>query len=64
MDLKSLILVITLFLLAACKENQPSSYEDTPECMKYLSMMLAPLPPAHHEKLRKECLDSRTKTAK
>ncbi|MEN5298787.1 hypothetical protein ABE530_10590 [Brucella sp. TWI559] len=59
MNLKAAVFLAAFFPLADCTNMRPAGAEETPECMKYRSMMTAPLPPDQSEKLRKACMGSR-----
>ncbi|MEQ9888328.1 hypothetical protein [Pectobacterium zantedeschiae] len=54
-----LIASITLFVIACSSGTEKSPTDETPECMKYRSMMTAPLPPAEMMKLENQCAQSR-----
>ncbi|OYR13073.1 hypothetical protein [Brucella thiophenivorans] len=60
MNLKAAVFLAAFFPLAGCTDMRPAGAEETAECMKYRSMMTAPLPPEQSERLRKACMDSRT----
>ncbi|MGO1163516.1 hypothetical protein [Ochrobactrum sp. S1502_03] len=59
MNFKAAVFLAALLPLAGCTDKQSDGFNETPECMKYRSMMTAPLPPDQSEKLRKACMDSR-----
>ncbi|MCU1798780.1 hypothetical protein CUU45_16070 [Pectobacterium polaris] len=54
-----LIVSITLFVIACSSSTKKSHTDETPACMKYRSMMTAPLPPAEMVKLKNQCERSR-----
>ncbi|GKW04877.1 hypothetical protein PEC301877_36900 [Pectobacterium carotovorum subsp. carotovorum] len=54
-----LIVSITLFAVACSSGAKKSPNDETPECMKYRTMMTAPLPPAEMVKLKNHCEQSR-----
>ncbi|AIU89220.1 hypothetical protein [Pectobacterium odoriferum] len=54
-----LIALITLFAVACSSGAKKSPNDETPECMKYRTMMTAPLPPAEMVKLKNNCEQSR-----
>ncbi|MEQ9845368.1 MULTISPECIES: hypothetical protein [Pectobacterium] len=54
-----LIVSITLFVIACSSSPKKSPTDETPACMKYRSMMTAPLPPAEMMRLKNQCEQSR-----
>ncbi|ARA75646.1 hypothetical protein AB6D30_05635 [Pectobacterium brasiliense] len=54
-----LIVSITLFVIACSSSPKKFPTDETPACMKYRSMMTAPLPPAEMMRLKNQCEQSR-----
>lgn len=54
-----LIASATLFVIACSPSANKSFRDETPECMKYRSMMTAPMPPAAIMQLEDQCKRSR-----
>ncbi|AYH00645.1 hypothetical protein F6Q07_05715 [Pectobacterium parmentieri] len=54
-----LIASVTLLVIACSSSAKKSPLDETPECMKYRSMMIAPLPPAEMMRLKNQCEQSR-----
>ncbi|MDC9818723.1 hypothetical protein LW347_14825 [Pectobacterium polonicum] len=54
-----LIASVTLLVIACSSNVKKFPTDETPECMKYRSMMTAPLPPAEMMRLKNQCEQSR-----
>ncbi|EJS95309.1 Hypothetical protein Y17_1521 [Pectobacterium wasabiae CFBP 3304] len=54
-----LIISVTLLVIACSSSAKKSPPDETPACMKYRSMMTAPLPPAEMMRLKNQCEQSR-----